>query len=690
MSMNNGEFYNSSEYNSTSEYRHFPAEMYIKPKEENKSGKELSSLGNEITALNRKREKPKSDNSKSLIDKIFNSIKTVATTATVAVSAIVVTTTFVTNAPKVELLSLDCKDTYIEYEMNVSELQEEYDYSLVISTSNEENIEIEINENGTYKNKVEGLKPSWEYTLAFVCHDTSLGDVTHFEVRFQTEKYIQQQPNPPPEPEPIPPPEDYTGTYNIKTVVANWQENKIVVPIEFENPNEQYYYLIKLYDSNGNELSSKKHMNNQSVAFTMVDGIDKYNLVFELYGIGEIEERLIERKEIVKLDYTPPSVDILDAKIVGINKIQIDFTTDNIKNNSNIEFIITHSENTIEDTITLTSKDISNGYLLIDMDKGSTLSIKPIAYVKYEGSDSVRVIEYPKYEQAFENTLIIDVTVGLYNAKNTFYPKGITNGATALKIIDSTSPDTENLENFFQEPFYTYYQSQGEITYTMYLTNDSDDKLSNEVVVTVDTSIDIPTPEYNMIYPSPNDVGITYNDDGTINMYIKTNFESASEETYYQIKIDNNRYISRNNYLEILSLPDKTYSLEYDICQNINGVQYSIFNYYPSGTINENYLGNGYSATYENESTLNLKFYLDNVYVDLNKVRIVSSSGEKITLTESDFTYNEESYSYDVSVAFTSPFEHVTIYIEANCFYNGLNGIEKYEGSLTKSYEITV
>ena len=114
--MNNGEFYSGSEYNSVCEYAYFPAEVYKKPKEENKSGNESAELGKESTSLQPKiKPKGSAGGAKTLIDKIFNSIKTVATTATVAVTAVVITTTFVTNAPNVDLRSLDCGANYVEY-----------------------------------------------------------------------------------------------------------------------------------------------------------------------------------------------------------------------------------------------------------------------------------------------------------------------------------------------------------------------------------------------------------------------------------------------------------------------------------------------------------------------------------------------------------------------------------------------
>ena len=141
--MNQGEFSNAKEYNATSEYKHFPAEIYIKPREENRSGAEVGELGREETTFQpKRRRKERSDDQKTLIDKLFNSIRGVATAATVAVTSVVVTTTFVAGAPTAELVSLSCGDTYVEYQMDISGIEGGGDYAIVVSTGIDEDIEL--------------------------------------------------------------------------------------------------------------------------------------------------------------------------------------------------------------------------------------------------------------------------------------------------------------------------------------------------------------------------------------------------------------------------------------------------------------------------------------------------------------------------------------------------------------------
>ena len=86
--MSQGEFYSANEYNAIQEYKHFPAESYKKLVEENKCGKEEADLGKETTSLQpRVRRRAQGGGAKTLIDKLFHSVRGVATAATVAAAS---------------------------------------------------------------------------------------------------------------------------------------------------------------------------------------------------------------------------------------------------------------------------------------------------------------------------------------------------------------------------------------------------------------------------------------------------------------------------------------------------------------------------------------------------------------------------------------------------------------------------
>lgn len=580
--MNNGEFYSSSEYNSVSEYAQFPAELYIKPKEENKSGNETADLGKEATTLQHKANaKAENGNHKTLVDKIFNSIKTVATTATVAATALVVTTSFVTNAPKVDLVSLNCGADYVEYELEIDELQEDVAYSIVISAPTQEESKTPLTCNGNYKRRIDGLKPNWEYTLEVVSEDAILGEVTHYQIKFQTLKYVDN-----------------------------------------EEP--------------------------------------------------------------------PPSVNVSSVVISGIDEIQIYFTTENVNENSEITLNITYGDST-ENDLVLTDTDLENGYVTTYMYSSNSLAITP--YVTTLKNGEQKETECAKYEQVFDSTLFVETKIGLtaaYSYKSvTFYPTGITNGAQNLMVISSEDPSNPELLWLGSELFIEY-SSETEVTYTLYFANDEGNALSNEITITLDTSVIAPDVDYTFNPVNTGDVGITYNDDGTINAYLNTNFACENEDIYYQVTLGRFRYKTREAIARIEGIPDETYPLIFDLCFDVNGQQYSFYRTSLSGVINEASVESYITSTISDNS-LSLQLYsINDIYLDFNNLKAVSSTGEEIILSESMFTFDDINSIHELTIEFTQAFEYVTLYVVANPNYLDVKDIPNYSGNIRKTFEVVI
>ena len=582
--MNQGEFFSSNEYNATSEYRHFPAEIYKKPLEENKCGNEGAELGREITTVQpgRKRAR-KGDGAKTLIDRIFGSIRGVATAATVAAASIAVATTVVTGAPQVELTELVRGDTYVEYKMVLTELDEDGEYAVVLSTSNEEDIEIPLDGDGTYENRIDGLKPEWEYTLSLVQLDSILGRISHFTTKFQTLKTANQQPIPPPDPDPDPEP----------------------IP--------------------------------------------------------------------------PPSVQITGISIAGLDRIQIDFGYKDLPDGAQIRLDLVRGDLST-DQLTLSAKDLERGYALADMPTSDTVKVTPTVI-----SGEV-VTECEGYSHTFGATLSVQTMVCLCDGTVSFYPTGISNGAEYIHVTSSLAPDSPETV-FLDDVVEVWYSTAAPITYTLYLTNEAGDVLSNEVTVSVDTSVEITAPEYNAGFPNPGDVCVTYNADGTVNLYIQTQFATDSEDLYYQITAGNIRYRSREDIARIENIPDDSYALKYDVCMDVNGVQYSIFRLVPSGMANEPRF---YFDSSLNDGVLHLQLYKDAMHVDLDTVVLIVSGGDRIQLSASDFTYNEENGSYDVDVQIDPSVTEIVMQVMANPYSHGLEGVNSPIGNERKLIEETV
>jgi hypothetical protein len=276
--------------------------------------------------------------------------------------------------------------------------------------------------------------------------------------------------------------------------------------------------------------------------------------------------------------------------------------------------------------------------------------------------------------------------IGLYDQTVNLYPTALTCGAEYLLVTSSLDPENPELL-WLDGVVQMWYSTEDVITYSVCLSNDNGDVLSNEVQITVDTTVTAPTVDYNLVAENPGDVSVTYNDDGTVNIYIRTQFECENEDVFAQVTVGTMRYSSRDKVMRIENIPDESYALRYDVCMEIDGQLYSIFSTVPSGMVNEPIF---YTDAQLTDKVLTVRIYKDANHADLNTVRIVTSTGEEIILSESDFLYNDEYGSYDAVAELAEYAEEAVIYVMANPYYNGLDDIDDYIGNTMKLFEITV
>lgn len=677
--MSNNEFYKSNEYNKTSEYQHFPAEMYLNNNEINFSGLEKSNTGQEITTNQEtKLNKKTKDDSKNIFNKIFDGIKSIATTAVVAVASVVATTTFVTTKPDIDLLHLSNGSNYVEYSISAKEIEEDIDYFIVISTTNESDIEFEITSDGIYENSVEGLKPEWEYKISVIGKDEFLGKVTYFEQKFQTTSDDNIEPDLP---------NHFDGNYlkpNIDDAIITWdsqnQNYNISLDITCEEMNESYFYKLVAYDEKNNILSSYKDTKSANSILKIDKNATNCSIFFEIYATNGIDTKLIENIEIGEIDLSTPTLDITNVTVSGANILEINYDFDaknySEKNIDNLLFSISYSDNNRE-VIELTYDELILGKKIINI-SGNISSITINSSFNFNNNQFSR--EVVGEEKVFElkNDFEINYSIDTYNQYIILKPVGLFGDATHIAVTTSENTESEPYDLFYD--ILIPYKNSGEITLTYYLSNESGEILSSEQTITVNTTFE--RMNYNFNYKNPSDVGITYNSNGSINLYIDTNFTCEDADVYYQIKLTNYEsnttlYYSFKEELAIITnLPNTNYGITYDVCKDINDIQYIFMNVTPSGTINETY----YDYTirgmiFEKECQLTLAYY--NTIFDLSSVKVVGSNNEEIVLTEADFTNNEENYNYETILTFSEEISSATIYIKCNQYYQGLEVVDE-------------
>ncbi|MBR2340874.1 MAG: hypothetical protein IKA72_00495 [Clostridia bacterium] len=573
-----GEFYYANEYNPSTEYKHFPAEIYAVSKEYGKSAKEYADSGAEITNTSKKLSKQKSG-SGTLVNKVLDSLKGVAVTSSVAAAA-VLGATVIAPPPSVELLNFSVGGNYVEYEMSIEKLQDDLEYFIVVSSSNEPDRNFLIEENGVYQNKVEDLKSEWEYSLTFLSYDETWGETVYFEKTFQTTAFSQAPPDP---------------------IIPDYQAR--------------------------------------------ITGISVSNL----------------------------------------NEIRIEFFSANLDEHCEVELLVSSQADSVAEPILLTTQDLERGYVTVVVTGNSSLiSVQPI--IKY-GAD--QALQFEVYESSLEASFTADVKVDTVNQKVVFYFKGITGGGTYVNVIDSVTLEEVLKEELYANYVEMYYQTEDPLDYIIFLTDESGEKTTNDFSASVTLTAE-EMGEYVFNYKNPGDVGVTYNDDGTINVYIQTDFSTADERLYYQVLLGDLSFRSRESLFVAQGLENTTYPLIYEICYDSGGVQYCINSISVSGAVNE-FTAESYIFASLVDNTLQMSISGYRVEsVDLNNVRAVSSSGEQIQLSENDFVYDEEYDEYVCSVDFTNAFEYITVYAPYSPFANNMQGIDDYLGSLSFEFSIIV
>jgi len=598
------EFYTPKEYNSTSEYKYIPPEPYTKRIEENQTGNEQADLGKEVTTTQKPSLRQKRSDGK-LLDKLFQSVKGVATATTVATVAIVGATVVATTPPTVKLNELSLGGDYVTYEITVDGLESEVDYSIVISTSNASDVTFDVDEDGVYKNTVEGLKPEWEYVISFVQTDEYLGRISHFEKRFQTTKV--QPPQTPPVEEPRPP----------QTPPVEESQPPQTPPVEEPQP-------------------------------------------------------------------PAPQLAVSQVAISGINEVKIDFTYEHFTEGCNVAFTLDYGNGVSETTLPLSARELKNGYAYVRVSQNAqALTVIPVIHEVNENEP----ITCAPYEANVQNSFSTDVKVRLQTGEKRFYLKGITGNATHVKIVNAETDE----ELYFYECDWTIpydyvasvYDDLEKGIYKIALTDEYGASVSNEYTVAVDAT-NVVEYEYNIHYVNPGEVGVTYNDDGTVNLYIKTNFETQEETLYYSVDLNERAYKSQDSVFEATGLVAQTYTLQYDVCYDVDGVTYAIASNFPSGAINEASVESYIWATVS-ENTVNVS--ASDTFLEILKedfIRLVSSTGEEIVVTRSEIE------AIDFAVTFTQPFEYVDLYATCALYEYQMDGIAEHEGVLDKTWQIRI
>ena len=680
----NNEYYTSNEYNSFGEYKSFPAEQYAGGVEIAVSPPEHSKKGHEYQY-----EKPKAKKKgtagifKRLADKLTSTTRSIATAVACVGAAAVVTAMVIFNIaapfPECEMRELYAGNDYVRYGAELSSFSEDVDYSLVIENSYH-SFEFDVENEGTHRGLVTGLKPGLEYTIALVGKHNG-NNQTYYEKQFYTTNSDT--------PEAV---FDVSLSKNEDNALS--AEYSVYLSDTYEKVENPYLELTQ----NGNVIYTDNNLkdgffkgaieslptgNSTLVLAGDIDGVGAIIGKYEIKGLDipvEPDERLpLALSPIRLVGVNLAGVDLLanrDALLeLGAEEIWVriiadgviadeySYAIDEVRAKSDIEFQITPSYSTVNVVVT--------------------------AY----NADTVSVFE-AEQDIVLSQGVTGELYVNLYDVPSVNLSlKGVLPSDSVLVVTDQTN-GTET-EYAVYDSMYNRMNSQfswdtgnGQVTYTYCIKNGNGEILFEGEAFEVDFTIEKSL--YQISYQNPGDALITYNDDGTINVYIPVEFSSDDLDVYYEITLGTYIYTSKDYYFVAESIPNTTYALIYRVCKDVNGVKYVMGRTYPSGTVNEVYKPN-VSADIT-DTTVHVYFEATNQY-DFDGTYIVTSSGEEFTVSGEDVTYDALNDRYALTLSLESPCDEIVVRVKAahisTLALERLEGIEK-KGSLYTEWEFVL
>lgn len=146
-----------------------------------------------------------------------------------------------------------------------------------------------------------------------------------------------------------------------------------------------------------------------------------------------------------------------------------------------------------------------------------------------------------------------------------------------------------------------------EYSFVFYLTANGEETQVGETTNTLSMIEILDLPPYYCNTPNPGDVLVTYNDDGTSNVYLYMNVQETTYDMYYKAYlvdvVDNSIYYecSGSDDVAVFSnIPKGQYSIRVGAMLNDNGISYSMYDMqWPSGSI---YVGLDQDGYYYGES----------------------------------------------------------------------------------------
>lgn len=635
----------------------------------------------------------------------------VATTATVVVTSVLLFTNLVLNEPIIEMNSLIEGYNYVEYNISLTDPSENTEYYVLIDNNFEsfkfdldvgENINrvSDLNNNTLYyltvigineenqtqtehfktkfftKEVEESFKVTWkldenvlkeeeilsgqipsytgsiptkadtiDYVYKFIGWDKELAPVTSDIVYTAVFEEIKKE---------------YQSSINLideSSVVIYWNNenyNQLVFDMGFDNSqNLTQGYRIILTDDFGNEY---KYQGSDTIATLNVPKdvnrlIISYELIEDFNGIEKVHDKVIMEKPLI---LNNPTIDFDSLVLTGVDEYELAFM---------INSLYEELEQYNLMTLNITYSDNSSEVIKVDdliINEFNVLTLKVPSF-----ATTVK-IEYT-LELLGNNGLNPKVVTGIktYELTNEYYlnKKMVSNQYSPIIIFDFIYHFTDELTTVAVKDTSTneftvldlgttqvsvYPNGTTTIAeYEYYLSTIDGEMLESGQTVSIDYAEVKGVYDFN--YINPGDAVVTFNDNGTVNIYLNTFFETEDPSIYYSIVYNNfDTFESTEVYYyssgaSFENVPCNNYGIVYYVYKEVNDVLHILEEIYVSGGVEFTY-----NLTIDGTITTNdnINYQINFEIPDYNY--LFAENSIKLTIDDVDYIVDSSHLTYDV------------------------------------------
>ena len=383
-----------------------------------------------------------------------------------------------------------------------------------------------------------------------------------------------------------------------------------------------------------------------------------------------------------------------------------------------VEIKVTHDDASCEEFV-LSAQELNGGFCELPLSKISRNPLVEIsgkfAVYRYDPSERItRFIgeEFRSFSESVRVESILSSTVSLTRCEifNTSYNPdsgdvlhlpvylyfdGFLNEGDTFSVRVFNSDGTEvssrtDLVLSDKPVIFNELSVDGEYTFAFYVKSDGEESPAGEITRTLSVYEFSDLPSWFCLTPNPGDALVTYNGDGTSNVYLYMNVQETDYDMYYKVYLVDTAYSDGSVFLEysgkedvavFRNVPAGQYGIRVGVLINENGTCYAAYDMgWPSGTIPAGTDENGYypesrGETYYDSSTGEFYVGVPGKFVGDLLVRITPEGGQPIEITvhasETDAEYGYSTFTIDLSGYGLTSF---TVTVEGSAVFQYGNG----------------